>query len=102
MKIILLPSATSRGEEHIQFVTSFLINDTIALDAGSLGFYATVQDQARVKHIMLSHSHLDRVANYILNEEMHHRRKSFQEEYVEFLERHHVPHDQRYIFKPIQ
>ena len=50
----------------------------------------------------VSHSHLDRVANYIRNQEMHHRRKSLQQEYVEFLERHHVPHDQRYIFKPVQ
>jgi len=50
----------------------------------------------------VSHSHLDRVANYILNQETHHRRKSFRQEYLEFLERHHVPHDQRYIFKPVQ
>jgi REP element-mobilizing transposase RayT len=50
----------------------------------------------------VSHSHLDRVANYILNQETHHRRKSFQEEYVEFLERHRVPYEQRYIFKPVQ
>jgi REP-associated tyrosine transposase len=50
----------------------------------------------------VSHSHLDRVANYILNQETHHRRKSFQKEYVEFLERHRVPYDQRYIFKPIE
>jgi putative transposase len=50
----------------------------------------------------VSHSHVDRVANYILNQETHHRRKSFQQEYVEFLERHHVPYDQRYILKPIE
>jgi len=50
----------------------------------------------------VSHSHLDRVANYILNQETHHRRKSFQEEYVEFLERHRVPYDEHYTFKPIQ
>lgn len=49
----------------------------------------------------VSHSHLDRVANYIHNQETHHRRKSFQREYVEFLERHRVPYDQRYTFKPI-
>jgi putative transposase len=48
----------------------------------------------------VSHSHLDRVVKYIRNQPTHHRRKSFQEEYVEFLERHHVPYDQRYIFKP--
>jgi len=50
----------------------------------------------------VSHSHLDRVVKYIRNQPTHHRRKSFQQEYVEFLERHHVPYDQRYIFKPIR
>jgi REP element-mobilizing transposase RayT len=50
----------------------------------------------------VSHSHLDRVANYIVNQETHHRRKSFQQEYVEFLERHRVPYNRRYIFKPIR
>jgi putative transposase len=48
------------------------------------------------------HSHLDRVANYIHNQEMHNRRKSFQQEYVEFLQRYRVPFDHRYIFKPIE
>ena len=50
----------------------------------------------------VSHSHLIRVANYIRNQELHHHRKSFQEEYVEFLERHRVPFDQHYIFKPLE
>ena len=50
----------------------------------------------------VSHSHLDRVANYIHNQETHHRQKLFQQEYVEFLERHHIPYDQRYIFTPIE
>jgi len=49
----------------------------------------------------VSHSYPGRVANYIRNQKTHHRRKSFQQEYVEFLERHHVPYDQRYTFKPI-
>jgi len=38
-----------------------------------------------------SHSHLGRVADYIRNQEVHHRRKSFQQEYIEFLERHRLP-----------
>ena len=50
----------------------------------------------------VSYSHVDRVANYIQNQDKHHRRKSFQQEYVEFLQRHHVPHDQRYVFKPVE
>jgi putative transposase len=50
----------------------------------------------------VSRSHLDRVANYVDNQEMHHRRKSFQQEYIEFLQRYHVPFDRRYIFQPIE
>ena len=36
---------------------------------------------------------------YIENQQEHHRRKSFSEEYVELLKRFNVPHDQRYIFQ---
>jgi putative transposase len=50
----------------------------------------------------VSHSHLARVTNHIRNQETHHRRKSFQEEYLEFLERHHVPYDQRYTFRSVE
>jgi REP element-mobilizing transposase RayT len=48
----------------------------------------------------VSHSHLGTVIDYIHNQENHHRRKSFQQEYVEFLERHDVPYNRLYIFKP--
>ena len=50
----------------------------------------------------VSHSHLNTVINYIRRQEEHHRRKSFREEYVEFLERHRVPYDRRYVFKPME
>jgi len=41
----------------------------------------------------VSHSHLQIVIDYIHNQENHHHRKSFQQEYVEFLERHDVAYD---------
>ena len=50
----------------------------------------------------VSHSHLSSVISYIRNQENHHRRKSFQREYLEFLNRHEVSHDERFIFKPIE
>ena len=50
----------------------------------------------------VSHSHVPRVAQYIANQERHHRRKSFQREYLDFLERHQIPHDERYLFTPIE
>jgi putative transposase len=49
----------------------------------------------------VSHSHLGTVIKYIQNQENHHRRRSFQEEYQEFLRRNDVPYDSRYIFRPI-
>jgi putative transposase len=50
----------------------------------------------------VSQSHLKVVVDYINNQEKHHRRRSFQREYVELLERYQVPYDDRYIFKPIE
>lgn len=46
----------------------------------------------------VSHSHLSAVINYIRNQETHHRRKSFREEYREFVKRHEIPYDERYVF----
>ena len=49
-----------------------------------------------------SKSQVDPVIEYIKNQEIHHHRKSFTEEYIEFLDRFEVPYDERYIFKPVQ
>lgn len=40
-------------------MTSFLVNDTVALDAGGLSFALSVDKQARVKDVFISHAHLD-------------------------------------------
>jgi putative transposase len=48
-----------------------------------------------------SKSHVDPVIDYIKNQEIHHLKKSFTEEYHEFLEKFQVPYDERYLFKPI-
>jgi ribonuclease BN (tRNA processing enzyme) len=64
VKITLVPSCfgAEPGMSR-QYVTSFLLNDTVALDAGSLGFYRTPAEQARIKHVLLSHSHIDHMAS---------------------------------------
>ena len=49
-----------------------------------------------------SRSHLPKVIAYIQNQEVHHAKKSFREEYLEFLELHEVEFDQRYIFEELQ
>ena len=45
-----------------------------------------------------SHSQLDSVANYIKNQEKHHSRKTFREEYLELLKKFDVEYDPKYIF----
>lgn len=63
MKVTLLPSSVSPGAEPSQFLTTFLIDDVVAIDAGSLGLLGSTEDQARVKHVFLTHSHLDHLAS---------------------------------------
>jgi putative transposase len=46
----------------------------------------------------VSYSNMPHVRAYIQGQEEHHRRVSFQEEFVEFLKRHNVPYDERYIW----
>jgi len=46
----------------------------------------------------VSASNRDAVKKYICNQQEHHRRKSFQEEYLEFLQRSGVQYDERYLW----
>jgi REP element-mobilizing transposase RayT len=45
-----------------------------------------------------SHSQLDSIANYIRNQEKHHSRKTFREEYLELLKKFDVDYDPKYMF----
>jgi REP element-mobilizing transposase RayT len=49
-----------------------------------------------------SHSHIDRVYKYILNQEEHHKKKTFREEYLELLEKFEIKYDERYLFEWIE
>jgi hypothetical protein len=46
----------------------------------------------------VSYSHVDRVKRYLANQEAHHRKQTFQEEFVAFLRRHQIPYDERYLW----
>lgn len=63
MRVLLVPSSIpAAGEGPSQYLISYLINDTLAVDAGSLGVYGTPQSQARVRHVLISHTHIDHTA----------------------------------------
>lgn len=49
-----------------------------------------------------SRSHINDVARYIENQEEHHRKKSFLEEYKLFLEHFEIDYNQQYIFTSLE
>jgi REP element-mobilizing transposase RayT len=46
-----------------------------------------------------SRSQIDSVIRYIQNQQSHHARQTFREEYLEFLRKFQVDYNERYIFK---
>jgi ribonuclease BN (tRNA processing enzyme) len=63
VNITLLPSSVSAQHgANSQFLTTYLINDTVAIDAGSLGLIEDLSVQSRVTDVFLTHSHIDHVA----------------------------------------
>ncbi len=48
-----------------------------------------------------SQSHINRVFKYIENQEEHHRKKSFKEEYLKYLDEYKIPFEERYVFEDL-
>ena len=46
-----------------------------------------------------SHSHIDRVIKYIMNQEKRHQKKTFRQEYHEFLEKFEIAFEEKYLFE---
>jgi len=46
-----------------------------------------------------SKSHVQNVINYIQNQEAHHKKETFLDEYRRFLKAFEIEYDERYIFK---
>lgn len=49
-----------------------------------------------------SHSHIKEVYNYVANQEEHHKKESFKEEYLNYLNKFEIPYDERYIFEDLR
>ena len=48
-----------------------------------------------------AHSQLDRVYHYIRNQETHHQKQVFRDEYLEFLKKFKIEFDENYIFQEL-
>src|SRR5947209_4198264 len=62
MKVMLVPSAAGVGRAY-HYLSSYVIDGVIAVDAGGLGFHGPLADQARVRHVFLTHTHIDHLAS---------------------------------------
>ena len=49
-----------------------------------------------------SHSQIDNVYKYILNQEKHHKKKTFREEYFGFLKKYEINYNEKYLFDWIE
>lgn len=62
MKIKILPSALNSSDD-IQYTTSYLIDETVAIDAGCLGLNGDPENQSKVSHVLLTHCHADHISS---------------------------------------
>jgi len=57
--------------------------------------------QAGYGAFSFSHSQIDIVVNYINNQEQHHKKKTFQQEYIRLLKKYNVTFDEKYILSDV-
>ncbi len=62
MKVTLMPSSATEPSQ-LQYLSSSVINDTLAIDAGCIGLCQSPAEQARIRQILLTHSHIDHIAS---------------------------------------
>jgi REP element-mobilizing transposase RayT len=97
--------------DHIHLLTelsaSFAVSDVIRdVKANSSKW---VNEQPEINHFFewqkgygaftVSYSLRESVQEYIQKQEERHRRRTFQEEYIELLKRHHIPFRSEYLFE---
>lgn len=46
-----------------------------------------------------SHSQIGKAMKYIMNQELHHKKKSFKEEYLEMLQKNEIQYSDEYVFE---
>lgn len=62
MHVELLPSAIGT-DDSVQHAMTYLVNDVLAVDAGSLGYQSSLERQRGVRRLFLTHSHQDHLAS---------------------------------------
>jgi putative transposase len=99
------------AEDHIHIVCSLARTITVSslleeLKSSSSKWiktkgerYARFSWQAGYGAFSIGQSQLDAVKSYIAGQREHHRQKTFQEEYLEFLAKYQIQFDERYVWE---
>ena len=61
-----------------------------------------IQLAGRFRCVSYGHSQMDAVVKYIQNQEEHHAKKTFKEEYLELLRKFNVQYNETYLFEWIE
>ncbi len=61
-------------------------------------FYKNFYWQSGYAVLGIGQSNVEALKRYIANQKEHHRRKTFQQEYIEFLKKYNVEYDERYVW----
>jgi ribonuclease BN (tRNA processing enzyme) len=67
LRVELLQSSVGASHrshaEAPQFLVSYLINAAVVIDAGSIGLLADLHRQRQVRHVFITHEHIDHIAS---------------------------------------
>ncbi len=83
-----LSDPTVRADMHAYIGTVLRTHDCLTLVIGG------TEDHV----FSVSQSHVAQVRNYILRQEQHHRRKTFQDEFRAFLRKYEIKFDERFLW----
>ena len=104
-----IPFAVGGRPDHIHILSTLPKTMTLSdfimnIKKGASKWIKTVDDRYRLfawqdgyGAFSVSYTNKDRVVGYIANQEEHHKKKTFREEYIEFLKSNNIEYDERYV-----
>ncbi len=96
--------------DHVHLITKFKADRSVAemvrLIKSNSSKWVNERDGRSVRFewqsgygaFSVSQSQLEALRHYVRNQEEHHRTRSFQDEFREFLDRHGIEYDERYLW----
>ncbi len=106
----ILPYSIGGIEDHVHMLVilprTISISDAIQKIKGGSSFWihSTFPDLKKFNWqngygaFSISYSKMEDVRRYIENQKAHHRKMTFKEEFIEFLEKHGIEYDERYLW----